>query len=237
MDWVESVLAILDDAVAQAGSPDKLAKLVGVPRSNIQKWQARTSYPTLDKIAPVMNYMGVLTARVGSEGAGLVSFANMKFDGMDGPRAEDYYAVPVLRDPNLIIGSNFFTPANNTYIFTLSSAIYHQVKGRQHMVGVFVHDRSMEPLLEPDDVVYVDRADTRVSEPGHLYLVRDKKTGEVCVRRVEEERGTTDTHWFFKADSKRTPTRYFSLNDHFDGKREEAILGRVIWARVDMRNL
>lgn len=235
--WASLSEKFLGMAVEQAGTVQKLADITGIPRSTIQNWQSGTSKPTLDKFGKVMEYIGVIPQRVGQEAVESVSFANIQFEGMDAPRSEDYLAIPVLKNPDLLSPGNYYVTGNNTFITTLASAKYKATKGRKHMVGIFIKDNDMAPLLEPDDVVYVDLDDTQVKEHGHTYLVRDAATNKVCVRRVDEEEEDGDLRLHFSADNPATKPRHYSVKKHYGGDRRAAILGRVIWARIDMRNL
>lgn len=236
MCWGKTSLSFLQRAIEKAGTVSALSELIGVSRQTIIQWQSGKVSPTLDKYGAVMNYLGATSVLCGQEHTEMVSFANVTFGGVTLP-ADDYIAVPVLRDPNLIDPSSFFTPQSNIHCYSLPVASYQSVRSRPNLIGVLVTDDSMAPLLEPGDVAYVDRADTAVHSFDRLYLVRDARSHEVCLRRVDIDDEDGDTMIHLTADSPKVRARHYSVKKHYGGLRRNCILGRVVYGRVDLLNL
>lgn len=230
-------VSFMQVAIEKAGSLTKLEEAVGIPRQTLAQWADGKRTPSVDKFYDILKYVDAAIVRVGHEGIHKVNFDNLTLEDEHSPSAEDYIAVPVVKNPDLLVGDDFFVPQSNIAATTMSLATYKTARGRKHQVGLFIRDNSMAPLLEPGDVVYVDRADTAVHSYGHLYLVRDAATGHVCVRRVEEQVLENDTMLHFYADSKDVSPAHYSVNQHYKGNRRDAILGRVLWGRIELLDL
>lgn len=233
--WESLGRDFLEIAIEQAGSVQRLAEITGVPRSTIQNWQTGKSDPTLRKFGAVMAYIGVLPQRVGQAKAEPISFAKVEFEGQNVPTGE-YLRVPIIKDPSLIEGADLFVPAQNIASFALPSAEAKEVSERPHTIAVIVEDKAMTPLLDPDDLVYVDRADTAITGAGDIFLVR-LGDGQVGLRRVHERITDDDTILYFTADSHRIAPRHVSVNKDCAGDKANVILGRAYAARTDLTNM
>lgn len=237
MCWSKVALSFLQLAIDKAGSVSKLETETGIARQTIAKWLSGEASPSIQKYGVIMDYVGATCVRIGDEATRLVSFANITFDGVDVPSQEEYIAVPVLKDPNLIDPSSLFVPKENIFTHSLPVASYQAIRSRPHLIGMFVRDDSMAPLMDPGDVIYVDRADTAVHEWGRLYLVRDAKSGDTCIRRVDIDEEDGDTVVHLTADNPKVRSRHYSLKKFYGGNRRNCILGRVVYGRIDMLNL
>ena len=236
MGWKQEYHALIEEAVAKAGSVVALAKATGIARQTISKWLAKQSGPTATNLAKVMQYIGVHPVQVGQEQVETVNFAAVEWEGVEMPCPSDYKAVPVLADPNLIDGDSLLTPRNNIADWALPAANSKSVRNRPHTIAIMVKDTSMSPLLDPGDMVYVDREDTAIS-PGGIYLVRHADTQAVCLRRVHEKETDVDTILYYVADHPKVEPCHYSVAKDFGGNRNQAILGRAVTARVDLLNL
>lgn len=237
MGWKQEYHALIEEAVAKAGSVVALAKATGIARQTISKWLAKQSGPTATNLAKVMQYIGVHPVQVGQEQVETVSFAAVEWDGVEMPSTDDYKAVPILHDPSAIDGDSLLTPKENIAGWALPLADSKSVAGRPHTVVITITDTSMSPLLDPGDIVYVDRADVAVHGHGELFLVRDARSGLACIRRVTEYTEDGENYLLYTADNPRIAPRHFSLSKHFGNNRRAAILGRAVAARVDLLNL
>ena len=94
----------------------------------------------------------------------------------------------------------------------------------------------MQPILNPGDIVLVDRDDRNVKDPGHMMLVLDPKDGSGKVKRV----AVTDTEdgdcriTYYSDNAATNPPEVYSLRDDFFGDWERSIVGRVVWAWSDV---
>lgn len=233
--WESLGRDFLEIAIEQAGSVLKLAEITGIPRSTIQRWQSGKSDPSLTKFGAVMSYIGVLPQRVGQAKAEPISFAKVEFEGQKLP-SDEYLAVPVLKDPDLIEGSDFFVPATNIATVALPLADSKEVGDRPHTVAMVVEDRDMTPLLDPGDLVYIDRADTEITGAGDIFLVRTKD-GKTRLRRVHAKHEEGDTLLYFVADNPKVEPCHLSVNKDCGGDKANAILGRAYAARTDLMNM
>ena len=237
MSWKQEYHALIEEAVAKAGSVVALAKATGIARQTISKWLAKQSGPTATNLAKVMQYIGVHPVQVGQKQVETVSFAAVEWDGVEMPSTDDYKAVPILRNPDEIDGDSLLTPRSNIASWALPLADSKTVRNRPHTIAVMVTDTSMSPLLDPGDIAYIDRADVAVQGHGEIFLVRDARTNSVCIRRVTEYEEGGELFVLYTADNPKIPPRHFSIKKHFGGNRRQAILGRAVTARVDLLNL
>ena len=237
MSWKQEYHPIIEEAVSKAGSVSALARETGIARQTISKWLAKTAGPTAGNLAKIMAYMGVSPVQVGQEKVEVVSFAAVEFDGVEMPSPDDYKAVPILRNPDEIDGDSLLTPRSNIASWALPLADSKTVRNRPHTIAVMVTDTSMSPLLDPGDIVYIDRADVSVQGHGEIFLVRDARTNSVCIRRVTEYEEDGELFVLYTADNPKIPPRHYSVRKHFGGNRRQAILGRAVTARVDLLNL
>lgn len=237
MCWEKVALSFLEVAISKAGSMNRLEMETGIARQTLAKWLSGEASPSLKKYGVIMDYVGASCVRIGDESTKLVSFAHITFDGAEKPNPEEYIAVPVLADPDLIDPNSLFVPKENVSTHSLPVARYQSVRSRPHLIGIVVRDDSMAPLLVPGDVIYVDRADTDVQDFGRLYLVKDAKSGSVQFRRVDidEDDGVEMVH--LTADNPKVRPRHYSIKKHYGGKRRSCILGRVVYGRVDLLTL
>lgn len=95
----------------------------------------------------------------------------------------------------------------------------------------------MQPLLNPDDIVLVNRADIDISKPGHIMLVRDPVDGSGMITRVSVQ-PAANNDWsiqFYSDNAAQNPPMLYSLREDYNGELSNAIVGRVIWAWSDVR--
>jgi phage repressor protein C with HTH and peptisase S24 domain len=237
MGWKSEYHPLIEEAVAKAGNVLALARETGIARQTISKWLAKKGAPSAANLVKITSYLGVHPVQVGQEQVETVSFAAVEWDGVEMPSPDDYKAVPILHDPSAIDGDSLLTPRENISGWALPLADSKSVAGRPHTIAIMITDTSMSPLLDPGDIVYVDRADVAVQGHGEIFLVRDARTGSVCIRRVTEYEEDGELYLLFTADNPRIAPRHFSVKKHFGGNRRAAVLGRAVTARVDLTNL
>ena len=236
MGWKKDYHPIIEEAVAKAGSVSALARETGIARQTISKWLAKTAGPTASNLAKIMAYMSISPVQVGQEAVETVSFASLEWEGVEMPSPSEYKVVPVLADPNRIDGCSMLTPRDNIARWALPSAEFEAMRNREYTVAIEVKDSSMQPLLGPGSLVYVDREDTAPC-PGGIFLVRDADTNTVCLRRVYEKAKDGDVILYYAANDTRIEPCHFSINKDFGGQRCQAILGRAFSARVNLLTL
>ena len=109
---------------------------------------------------------------------------------------------------------------------------------RKNLLAVEIgeHSTSMQPTLNPKDIVLVDRDDRDVSKPGHTMLVLDPVDGSGMITRVAVTDLENDFRITYYSDNTaENPPMVYSLEKDFNGDWEKAIVGRVVWAWSDVK--
>ena len=112
------------------------------------------------------------------------------------------------------------------------------VRYRRNLIAVEIGktSTSMTPLLNPLDIVLVDRDDRDVSKPGHIMLVLDPE-GQGMIKRVsaEEQNNGDFSVVYYSDNAMENPPMCYSLRKDFLNDWDRAVVGRVIWAWSDVR--
>ena len=236
--FYHKVLAALREGVATYGNAAALARASGASPANLSRWLSGERVPRLAEISPVLDLLGV-TPTVPSTDAGRdVCFVDAKVvpagEGVEPPQAEDYLAAPLVGEVGAGPG---YLPEEDIKSWFLVYRNLPAIRHRGNLMAVEIgkNSTSMQPLLNPGDIVLVDRNDKDVDYPGHIMLVRDPD-GQGMVKRVsvEESRGDFIIQ-FYSDNAVRNPPMVFSLRSDYLGEWDRAIVGRIIWAWSDVR--
>lgn len=230
MNFYDTVMNIVREAADRYGVAG-LSQLIDVDRRVIANWlNGKAKGPSLDRIAracDLMGYMPTSTAvNVGEP---------IDFDMVYHPNGlmldpKDYIAIPLVKDENLIDGP--VIPQSNIEHIGPAHKSAPFVQGRTHLISIAITDDIMAPLLAKNDYVIID-LDDREIEQGRLYLVRNPDRTKTAVRRVFID---GDSISFYNKDHSVEP-KIFSLSRNYGNDLSKAILGRVIWGRIDLRSL
>lgn len=152
------------------------------------------------------------------------------------PVAEDYIAAPLVGEVGAGPG---YLPQESVESWFLVYKNVPAIMGRRNLIAVEIGARStsMQPLLNPGDIVLVDRDDIDVSRPGHIMLVRDPD-GAGMVKRVSVQPAADRRDFslqFYSDNAAENPPLLYSLRADYGGDISNAIVGRVIWAWSDVR--
>ena len=152
------------------------------------------------------------------------------------PVAEDYIAAPLVGEVGAGPG---YLPQESVESWFLVYKNVPAIMGRRNLIAVEIGARStsMQPLLNPGDIVLVDRDDIDVSRPGHIMLVRDPD-GAGMVKRVSVQPSADRRDFslqFYSDNAAENPPLLYSLRADYGGDISNAIVGRVIWAWSDVR--
>lgn len=230
MNFYDTVMAILREAADHYGVVG-LSKLVNVDRRVLTNWiNGKAKGPSLDRIARVCDLMGY-TPTLSALNVG----EPIDFDMHYRPNGlmldpKDYIAIPLVKDENLIDGP--VIPQSNIEHIGPAHKSAAFVQGRTHLISIAMTDDIMAPLLVKDDYVIID-LDDREIEQGRLYLVRNPERTKTAVRRVFID---GDSISFYNKDHSVEP-KIFSLSRQYNGDLSKAVLGRVIWGRIDLLNM
>lgn len=238
--FFENTMAAIRAAVVQQfdGNVSKAASAWGIQGDTLHKWLRGDRIPTLEKISPVLDRIGRFV--VHTEPDRDVCFVNARIvpagEHIPPPLAEDYLAAPLVGDVGAGAG---YLPQENVESWFLVYRHIPALMGCRDMIAVRIghHSTSMQPLLNPDDIVLVNRADIDISKPGHIMLVRDPVDGSGMIKRVSVQ-PAANNDWsiqFYSDNAAQNPPMLYSLREDYNGELSNAIVGRVIWAWSDVR--
>lgn len=238
--FYDSILQLLKKAVDQYGSASALSRASGVSVANISRWINGKQAPRLTDLSPIMDLLGVLPKEPQTDAGKDVCFVNAKLvpaaeDTYAPPQAEDYLAAPMVGEVGA--GSGYI-PQEEIKSWFLVYRNLPAVRYRRNLLAVEIgpHSDSMQPTLNPHDIVLVDRDDRDIQRPGHMMLVLDPDGAGMIKRVAVEDLDNGDSRITFYSDNAmKHPPAVYSLERHYCNDWERCIVGRVIWAWADMR--
>lgn len=239
-DFFQAVMAAIRQAVDLqfGGNISRASHSWGVTGDNLHKWLRGDRVPTLEKISPIMNRLGI-SLNLPHDAGREACFVNAKVvsagEGATPPQTIDYLAAPMVDEADAGHGH---LPKNE--IRSCFPVYKHQdaVCCRKNLLAVEIgeHSTSMQPTLNPKDIVLVDRDDRDVSKPGHIMLVLDPVDGSGMITRVAVTDLENDFRITYYSDNTaENPPMVYSLEKDFNGDWEKAIVGRVVWAWSDVK--
>jgi len=172
-----------------------------------------------------------------------VVFANPKLvnvpEGAQPPESHNYLAVPMVGMSGAGRGMNDPVVPDGNYLMVIRN--HPSIMRRSNLIGVKIGrgETSMRGLLNPGDIVVVDRNDIRnpPRPPGNIFLVRDPDSEEgAMVKRVvfrESRKGTMDIV-FYSENAAEHPPMVYDFQETFEGEVERALIGRVVVCFSDM---
>lgn len=238
MNIYEQFLLLLDEGIKKYGSANRLAEILGVPTNRITRWKNKERAPNLTSIQPLMDLLGAKI--ISSDGpAKEVHFANAHFlpvtEGSEAPKDEDYIAVPLVGEVGAGPG---YLPQDKITGWFMVHVNLPAIRHRRNLIAVEIgkNSTSMQPTLNPGDIVLVDREDRDASKPGRIMLVLDPLDGSGMIKRVNITPDKEDLKITYYSDNvSEYPPHAYSFNGDFGRDWDKAIAGRVIWAWSDMR--
>ena len=152
------------------------------------------------------------------------------------PQAIDYMAAPLVGEAGAGPG---YLPQNEIKSWFLVYKHQAAVRYRRNLIAVELghNSTSMQPTLNPGDIVLIDRDDRDVSQSGHMMLVLDPMDGSGMIKRV----AVTDLEngdfriTYYSDNTLSNPPMVYSLKKDFGNDWEKTIVGRVVWAWSDMK--
>lgn len=237
--FFNAVMNAVRDGVKKYGSAAALAAASGVSPANISYWLSGKRSPRLVEISPILDLLGINAAAPDSEASRDVCFVNAKVvpagEYAAPPVAEDYVAAPLVGEVGAGPG---YLPDDEIKSWFLAYKHLPAIRYRRNLIAVEIgrNSTSMQPTLNPGDIVLVDRDDRDVQHPGHMMLVMEPDSAGMIKRVSVEQKDDGDFRLTFYSDNalKHPPVIYSLRNDYcFDW--DKAIVGRVIWAWADVR--
>lgn len=157
-------------------------------------------------------------------------------EGLTPPVSEDYMAVPLVAEVGAGPG---MIPQGDLLSWFL---VYkHQDALRRHgdlmAVQIGKTSTSMQPTLNPGDIVLINLGDKDTSRPGRIMLVLDPMDGSGMIKRVAvKQRGNDYRITYYSDNAADNPPDVFSWRDDFGKDWSKSIVGHVVWAWSDISN-
>lgn len=239
MTLYEQFLKLLDKAIERYGNARQLAETLEVHPNLITRWKNKERVPSLTTIQPLMDLLGAKIISQSYFPEKEICFVNARVaDNYGDPSLipEDYIAAPLMGEVGAGTG---YLPQEHIDGWFL---VYDRLLPVQHSrnliaVEIGAHSTSMQPTLNPKDIVLVDRDNKDISQPGNIMLVLDPMNSSGMIKRVSVKKGKDDCQITYYSDNAaKWPPVIYSLNNDFDGEWSKSIVGRVICAWTDMRN-
>jgi phage repressor protein C with HTH and peptisase S24 domain len=239
---VEQARSILTNYVDKEhkGVRSRAAKALGIANVTLSQWLDGVRVPNLENLSPVFEQLGIDFSTPKTDAGKDVCFVNAKLvpaaeDTYEPPQAEDYLAAPMVGEVGAGPG---YIPQEDIKSWFLVYRNLPAVRYRRNLLAVEIgpHSDSMQPTLNPRDIVLVDRDDRDIQHPGHMMLVLDPDGAGMIKRVAVEDLDNGDSRITFYSDNAmKHPPAVYSLERHYYNDWERCIVGRVIWAWADMR--
>lgn len=240
-NFFDSAVTAIRQAIERdfRGNVSQAARALGISVPTLHTWVRGERKPSLEKLSPILDQLGARIALPSQEPDKDVCFVNARVvpagEGVEPPQAEDYIAAPMVGEVGAGPG---YVPQEEVRSWFLAYKNHPAVRFRRNLLAVEIgrDSDSMQPTLNPGDIVLVDRDDRNVQRAGHMMLVLDPD-GNGMIKRVSvEDQPDGDSRITFYSDNAaRHAPRVFSLREDYLGDWERAIVGRVIWAWADVR--
>ena len=235
----QQVLDIIREAVKQYGSAAALSRATGVSTANLSRWINGKQIPRLNEISPIMAILGVAPQGPNPEPDKDVCFVNAKIapigEGIEPPQSEDYIAAPMVGEVGAGLG---YIPQDEVKSWFLAYRHHPAVRFRRNLIAVEIgaHSTSMQPTLNPGDIVLVDKNDRNIQHCGHIMLVTDPEGAGMIKRVAINDKKDDDYRIIFYSDNNlQHPPLVYSLRNDYAGDWDKVVAGRVIWAWTDVR--
>lgn len=221
------------------GNVTQAARALNVSVPTLHTWIKGDRKPSLEKLSPLLDAIGATISLPQTEASRDVCFVNTKIvpagEYAAPPVAEDYVAAPLVGEVGAGPG---YLPEDEIKSWFLAYKNLPAIRHRRNLIAVEIGptSTSMQPTLNPGDIVLVDRDDCDVTKPGHMMLVLDPDDGSGMVKRVSVTERKDDFQVTYYSDNgSKWPPMIYSLKQDFCGDWDKAIVGRVIWAWADVR--
>lgn len=190
----------------------------------------------IDKFLKFLEKLGVSLRLHGSEEQPRVIFANPRihddYKHLPHPDQKDYRCIP-LTDMEVAAGPGLSMPddpALKSWVLIYSQELaLRQIRLMAARVGR--DQKSMTPVIQPGDIVVIDKDDKDIKRPG-IFMVRDKEEG-IAMKRVKYFiKNKKPSVTFYSENAAEYPPSTYELNEydiHPDKAVDKAIVGRCIW--------
>lgn len=242
MSAIDDFRKILTGAIHRAGSLNKLAGVSGADYGSLHKWfNGKQKTLNFETVAKILDYLGmpIIPGPGALEPGRDVCFVRPKVvqagESLIPPISEDYLAAPMVGE---VGAGNGYIDQGEVESWVLVYKDQRVIGTRRNLIAVRIGNQStsMQPLLNPGDVVLVDRDDKDVRKGGRIMLVKDPSDGGMIKRVSKEEIGGDMKVVYYSDNAADNPPLIYSIADDFYGDESNAIVGHVIWSWADISN-
>lgn len=227
---------------ASGMSQAQFSRETGVQQGSLSRFlKGEQSSLSGDTVAKIVNFFGAKLVFPGEneEPSRDVCFVNTRImpagEYVAPPVAEDYLAAPLVGEVGAGLG---YIPQDVIEGWCLVSRNNPAVRSRSNLIAVEIghSSYSMQPTLNPGDIVLVDKNDRNIQHCGHIMLVTDPE-GAGMIKRVAINDKKDDDHRiiFYSDNNLLHPPLVYSLRNDYAGDWDKVVAGRVILALTDMR--
>lgn len=220
------------------GNVSQAARALNISVPTLHTWIKGDRKPSLEKLSPLLDALGATISLPEAEASRDVCFVNARVmpagQHIAPPVSEDYIAAPLVGEVGA--GPGYFAQDDVESWFLVYKNL-PSIMGRRNLIAVEIgrNSTSMSPLLNPKDIVLVDRDDINVDHPGHIMLVRDPEGAGMIKRVAMHKEGADWFIQFYSDNAAQNPPLTYKLREYYDGEICKAVVGRVIWAWADVR--
>ena len=242
-NFFDSAILALKNAIQEnyGGNVSQAARSLGISVPTLHTWIKGDRKPSLEKLSPILDALNakIVLPSADHEPDRDICFVNARIapcgEGIEPPQSEDYIAAPMVGEVGAGLG---YIPQDEVKSWFLAYRNHPAVRFRRNLIAVEIGSAStsMQPTLNPGDIVLVDRDDRDVQRPGHMMLVTDPDGSGMVKRVAIEDKQDGDYRITFYSDNAlQWPPMVYSLSRDYAGDWDRVIVGRVIWAWTDVR--
>lgn len=227
---------------ASGMSQAQFSRETGVQQGSLSRFlKGEQSSLSGDTVAKIVNFFGAKLVFPGEneEPSRDVCFVNTRImpagEYVAPPVAEDYLAAPLVGEVGAGLG---YIPQDVIKGWCLVSRNNPAVRSRSNLIAVEIghSSYSMQPTLNPGDIVLVDKNDRNIQHCGHIMLVTDPEGAGMIKRVAINDKKDDDYRIIFYSDNNlQHPPLVYSLRNDYAGDWDKVVAGRVILALTDMR--
>ena len=227
---------------ASGMSQAQFSRETGVQQGSLSRFlKGEQSSLSGDTVAKIVNFFGAKLVFPGEneEPSRDVCFVNTRImpagEYVAPPVAEDYLAAPLVGEVGAGLG---YIPQDVIEGWCLVSRNNPAVRSRSNLIAVEIghSSYSMQPTLNPGDIVLVDKNDRSIQHCGHIMLVTDPEGAGMIKRVAINDKKDDDYRIIFYSDNNlQHPPLVYSLRNDYAGDWDKVVAGRVILALTDMR--
>lgn len=242
-NFFDSAILTIKNAISEkyGGNVSQAARAFGMSVPTLHTWIKGDRKPSLEKLSPILDILNakIVLPSSNPEADRDVCFVDARIapigEGVEPPQSEDYIAAPLVGEVGAGLG---YIPQDVIEGWCLVSRNNPAVRSRSNLIAVEIghSSYSMQPTLNPGDIVLVDKNDRNIQHCGHIMLVTDPEGAGMIKRVAINDKKDDDYRIIFYSDNNlQHPPLVYSLRNDYAGDWDKVVAGRVILALTDMR--